>query len=108
MAKGPVTQFVDMIQLEDNVHVTQSEAEAACEVILKVIRSDKGKCASIAVDNVGKTVADAVVSLLRERLVLYGIIVTRDPAHSLDLGPKDLFCEKDFVKPVVTNTIALL
>ena len=105
--KGPVTQFLDQLYLEDKVHVSESEAQAACEVILKVIRSEKAKCSSIAVDNAGKKVADSVVILLRKSLVLYGIIVTRDPAHCIDLGPKDLAIEEEFIKPVVDNMVAL-
>ena len=105
--KGPITQFIDLIYLEDKVHVTDDEAQAACEIILKEIRSEKGKCSSIAVDNAGKGMADSVVLLLRKSLVIYGIIVTRDPAHCIDLGPKDFVLEGEVIKPVVDDTVAL-
>ena len=36
------------------------------------------------------------------------IIVSRDLAHCLDLGPKDLADEKEFIKPVVDKSLELL
>ena len=77
-------------------------------IILKVLDSERGKCASIAVDNAGLIMARSVVELLRQKLVLYGIIVTRDPEHCLDLGPKDLAVEPTFLKPILENSIKLI
>ena len=62
-AKGPVTQYLGLVQLEDEVHVTTAEAEAGCKIVSEVLACDSGKCASIAVDNAAVNMAEVMRTL---------------------------------------------
>ena len=111
-SKGPVTQFLGLQQLEDQVHVTKSEAEAGCKIVAEALHLESGKanCASIAIDNAAVTMADELRMMVSNQCaqndakkVCPPIIVSRDLAHCLDLGPKDLVTEKNFVNPVLSK-----
>ena len=109
--KGPVTQFLGLVQLEDKVHVTDAEAEAGCKIVSEALSFGVGSCVSIAVDNAAEGMAQKLPMMLAEKddaTSACSIIVTRDLAHSIDLGPKDLANEEQFVKPVVDNSVNLI
>ena len=114
MAKGPVTQCLGLVQLEDKVHITDAEAEAGCKIVSEVLSLETGRCASIAVDNAGVRMAESLKVLIDGRFSgdevksPLSIIITRDLAHCLDLGPKDLVLEKEFIKPVVDRSVGLI
>ena len=69
-SKGPVTQYVDLIQLEERVHVKEAEAAESCKIILNALAADRGKCASIAVDNAGVNMITSLIPMLQQKLVL--------------------------------------
>ena len=113
-SKGPVTQYLGLVQLEDKVHITDAEAKAGCKIVSEVLSKETGKCASIAVDNAGVKMAESLKILIDGRFGgeemerPLSIIITRDLAHCLDLGPKDLTLEKEFVKPVLDQSVKLI
>ena len=99
--------------MEDKVHVADAVAEAGCKIVSEVLSLETGKCVSIAVDNAAEGMAQKLRTMLCERfdkdeaISASTIIVPRDLAHSIDLGPKDFAREEGFIKPVLHKPIAL-
>ena len=79
------------------------------------LESGKANCASIAIDNAAVKMANELRMMVSNQCAQNDakkacppIIVSRDLAHCLDLGPKDLVMEKEFVKPVLSKSLELI
>ena len=109
-SKGIVTQYLGLKQLQDKVHVTAQEIQASCEIITAELNSSVDHCASIAVANAARKMADGLREVLKGRNFekSRATVVTRDPAHSIDLAPKNLALEESFIGPVITVTNNLM
>jgi len=119
--KGQVTRFCDMLQLKDRVHVTADEAKAVCDVVRarlqqQAIDGNAGYgFATIAVDNAGTAVAAKLRDMLHSEFGAHNLshktLVTRDPAHCIDLLPKSLVEKVPGLRVLVagvTNLLSLL
>ena len=121
VSKGSVSVFHQWSSLGSDVHVTEAEVEDAkkvCDNARKLFECD---IASLPVDNAAVNVASKVVELLN--LEGQKTIVSRDPAHCIDLLSKDIaktsvvvgvlqeakevfsFCKKDRIDSIRRESI---
>ena len=104
-----VTRFVGLHQLGSEVHVSEEEVKTVVEIVKEDIRrsNDKRNVCSISVDNAASSMADALGLALMEGGYSKKVVVTRDPSHCADLGPKDLVHDK-FLSPVIDKAKDLI
>ena len=85
VSKGEHSMFFTWSALGSNVHVTDAEVTDALKVCAAAKEMFNAKIASLPVDNAAVCVATKVADALVENA-----IVSRDPAHCVDLLSKDL------------------
>jgi len=96
---GRTTSLVKCVKLLSEVHVTETEVEESVRAIQEDIALTPGKTvASVSVDNAAASMAEQVTAALAEVPETKKALVTRDPSHCLDLGPKDLAKLADCIK----------
>jgi hypothetical protein len=90
VSKGSISLFEKCSQLGDSVHVTDAEANDGVEKLEGMVTKYRSPVASVAVDN-------AAITAVKLMVQKYGTrnpdappaMVTRDPAHCIDLLSKD-------------------
>ena len=105
VSRGKYSVFYRMKNLVSLVHVMEAEVTDAYNICIKLSRF-LGPIPCLPVDNAARGVANAVALKLR---TVYGLIVLvlRDPAHCLDLLPKNI-ATLDFVESILGDTKDLL
>ena len=92
IAKGQYVLFEGLQHLKSKSHVTEAEVEdGAKKIECALIKlKDNGGVANLAVDNAAREIARSACQRIVIKLPGYPpILVTRDPAHCLDLPAKD-------------------
>jgi hypothetical protein len=91
--KGPFCIFLTWNDLGSTKHSTSAEIQDAINVCTEAVTRYKAPLASIDVDNAARHVAAQVALAMKEKTGAT-ILVTRDPAHCVDLCSKDLATTK--------------
>jgi len=87
--KGNVSRFQDLSPLGHEAHATNAEVEDGYQKMKRYLELF-GKINILYVDNAALHIMNLIIARLKAEDPTWIIMIIRDPAHSIDLGPKEL------------------